>query len=151
MDYARFIKDLRRAYEHRGGVRTLRLGTLDPAWFAQIQRECNSIVRQGGSSDVTAAAHVTNWTKPKGDVRQFSLFNASGRSDEYLGDYGYRGDASKKRLVFPELKALARFAALFGPPLRNLRLNGMGTDSSLSAHEENSIKAHRFGADYIVR
>ncbi|MHB1207617.1 MAG: aspartyl/asparaginyl beta-hydroxylase domain-containing protein, partial [Rhodospirillaceae bacterium] len=37
------------------------------------------------------------------------------------------------------------------PSLRNLRLNGMGTDSSLSAHEENSIKAHRFGVDYIVR
>lgn len=151
MDYARFVKGLRSAYEHRGGILTLRLGALDPAWFAEIQRECASIIAGSGSSDVTAATHVTNWTRPQGQVRQFSLFNMSGRSEDYTGDYGYRGDASKKRLVFPELKGLARFAALFGGSLRNLRLNGMGTESSLSAHEEDSIAVSRFGTVYIVR
>jgi hypothetical protein len=121
MNYARFIKNLRLAYEHRGGVKSLHLGVLDQAWFSEIQQECRAIIEGSGSSDVTAANHVTNWTKPKGEVRQFSLFNVSGKSDEYTGDYGYRGDASKKRLVFPEMKGLKRFAALFGDSLRNLR------------------------------
>ena len=150
MDYARFVRDLRAAYEHRGGIKTLHLGGLTSDWFAQIQKEARSIIEQGGSSDVTAANHVTNWTRPSGEVRQFSLFNMSGRSDEYTGDYGYRGDARKKRLVFPHFEGIKRFAALFGSSLRNLRLNGMGTDSKLSAHEEDSISPHRFGADHIV-
>ena len=57
----------------------------------------------------------------------------------------------RKRLVFPHLKAIGRFAALFGDNLRNLRLNGMGTEASLSAHEEESIQPLRWGVEYIVR
>jgi hypothetical protein len=53
--------------------------------------------------------------------------------------------------VFPHLKAIGRFAALFGGNLRNLRLNGMGTEASLSAHEEESITPLRWGVEYIVR
>lgn len=151
MQYTTFVKGIRAAYEHRGGIKTLRLGTLDPSWFTEIQREASSIIQTSGSSDVTQTTHFTNWTRPTGEVRQFSLFNNSGRSEDYHGDYGYRGDASKKRLVFPHLTNLKRFAALFGSSLRNLRLNGMGKGSGLSLHEENSIEPHTRGANYIVR
>lgn len=145
------MRGLRDAYEHRGGIKTLRLGRLTPAWFAEIQKEASLIIDAGSASDVTARNHVTNWTRPRGQVSQYSLFNSSGRSDDTSGDYGYRGDVSKKKFVFPQLTALKRFTALFGDSLRNLRLNGMGTQSGLSAHEENSISAHALGTDHIVR
>jgi len=151
VEYTQFVRGLRDAYEHRGGVKTLRLGYLAPDWFAEIQKEAAFIIDGGNSSDVTASNHVTNWTRPRGQVKQYSLFNSSGRSEDTSGDYGYRGDASKKKFVFPQLTGLKRFAALFGDSLRNLRLNGMGTQSGLSAHEENSITAHALGTDHIVR
>ena len=95
--------------------------------------------------------HVTNWTRPRGDVRQFSLLNASGATSDYLGDSGDADAVRAKRLVHPELEAIARFAALFGPTLRNLRLNGIGESSGLSAHEERSIQPDRAGRRHIVR
>jgi len=127
------------------------LGKLDPHWFSQIQKECASIIAAAESSDVTKKGHVTNWTRPSGQVRQFSLFNTSGNSADTQGDYGYLGDATKKRLVFPEHEGIARFAKLFIPALRNLRLNGMGTSAGLNAHEEISITPAPFGRSYIVR
>ena len=151
MNYGEFVSGLRQAFEHRGGIKTLHLGTLNASWFEDIQREAAWIINRAASSDVSRADHVTNWTRPRGEVRQFSLFNSSGRSEDFLGDYGYRQDHGRKRLVFPHLKGIARFAALFGSNLRNLRLNGMGTEASLSAHEEESITPLRWGAEYIVR
>lgn len=151
MRYGAFVRGITRAYEHKGGIKSLQLGALDADWFRQIQGECSWIIDSAGSSDVTSANHVTNWTRPSGTVRQFSLFNTSGESADTKGDYGYLGDAKKKRLVFPQLEGLKRFAALFGPALRNFRLNGMGPASALDAHEEVSITATRFGHLYILR
>jgi Aspartyl/Asparaginyl beta-hydroxylase len=151
MTYGEFVAGIRVAFEHRGGVKTLLLGKIDPLWFSQIQRECSSIIAAAESSDVTRKGHVTNWTRPTGRVRQFSLFNMSGDSADTRGDYGYLGDVAKKRLVFPEHDALARFAKLFIPALRNLRLNGMGTSSALNAHEEMSITPTPLGSSHIVR
>ena len=151
MRYGTFVRGITKAYEHKGGIKALHLGSLSAVWFQQIQGECSWIIEHAGSSDVTAKNHVTNWTRPSGQVRQFSLFNMSGDSADTKGDYGYLGDAKKKRLVFPQLEGLKRFAALFGPALRNLRLNGMGTSSALDAHEERSIAATKLGRQHIVR
>jgi len=151
MRYGHFVRGITTAYEHRGGIKTLRLGTLKPDWFEQIQGECSWIIKQAESSDVTAKDHVTNWTRPSGSVRQFSLFNMSGDSADTEGDYGYLGDAKRKKLVFPQLEGLRRFTNLFGPALRNLRLNGMGTKSALNAHEESSITLTGTGKQYITR
>src|SRR5258708_22440116 len=151
MRYDLLIEGFKRAFEHKGGIKALRLGALDTAWFQEIQSNCAWIHSKAGSSDVTMKTHVTNWTRPAGEVRQFSLFNDSGDSADTKGDYGYLGDAARKRLVFPKLEALARFARLFGPMLRNLRLNGMGPNSSLHAHEENSISATSTGRQFILR
>ena len=151
MRYSTFISQMTRAFEHRGGVKALQLGIIEADWFTQIQQECAHIITHAGSSDVGVPKHVTNWTRPSGTVRQFSLFNNTGNSADTKGDYGYLGDASKKSLVFPEMKGLARFADLFRPALRNLRLNGMGVNSGLNAHEENSISPAPFGVTRIVR
>jgi hypothetical protein len=151
MDYRAFIRGITRAYEHKGGIKALHLGTLAPEWFRQIQGECLWLVQQAGSSDVTATDHVTNWTRPTGAVHQFSLFNASGNSADAKGDFGDDAEARKKRLVFPQLEGIRRFAGLFGSALRNLRLNGMGKSSALDAHEEQSISVTRFGTRHIVR
>src|ERR1051325_882958 len=124
MNYGEYVAGVRTAFEHRGGIKTMFLGKLDPHWFSQIQKECASIIAAAESSDVTKKRHVTNWTRPSGQVRQFSLFNTSGNSADTQGDYGYLGDATKKRLVFPEHEGIARFAKLFIPALRNLRKSG---------------------------
>lgn len=151
MRYSTFLNEIRAAYEHRGGIKALALGKLDQDWFKQIQADAAWIINHSASSDVASKEHVTYWTRPMGQVRQFSLFNKSGRSDDYKGDFGDMEAAKHKRLVFPQLAGMARFAKLFGPHLRNLRLNGMGTSSGLSAHEENSIRVTPFGPRHIVR
>src|SRR5947209_2754225 len=119
MRYATFVRSVTRAFEHRGGTKVLQLGKIDETWFRQIQADCSWIIENTGSSDVTGKGHVTNWTRPSGEVRQFSLFNISGNSADTAGDYGHLGDAKKKRLVYPQLEGLSRFARLFGPALRN--------------------------------
>lgn len=72
LSYRAFVSGVNRAFQHKGGIKTLCLGTLEREWFADIQRECSWIISTAGSSDVTEKAHVTNWTRPTGQVRQFS-------------------------------------------------------------------------------
>lgn len=151
MKYRFFSNNIKVAYAHKGGIKTLALGKLSDEWFRKIQAECSLITQGARPSDVTLASHVTNWTRPSGEVQQFSLFNISGETEDTTGDYGYLGDAKKKRLVFPHFEGLARFARLFASDLRNLRLNGMGPHSALNAHEERSVAATRFGTQTIVR
>jgi len=151
MRYGEFVSGITKAYQHAGGIKTLRLGELEQHWFRQIQSECSWIIENAGSSDVATPQHVTNWTRPTGQVRQFSLFNDTGNSSDTKGDYGYLGDSRKKHLTFPDLPGLSRFAGLFRPALRNLRLNGMGMKSALNAHEEGSIYVARIKRNYIMR
>lgn len=148
--YRDFLAKYRAAYTHRGGVKAKALGAIDPAWFAEIQREVNWIISGQPSSNVGAKDHTTNWTRPSGVARQFSLFNATGKSDEYLSDFAPPKEVAKK-LTFPELTAISRFAELFGADLINLRLNGLGASSGLSLHEESPISATPRGLSYRVR
>lgn len=150
MAYAEFLRDFRRAYQHRGGVKALALGTLDPEWFGQLQTEMRWVTDTQASSDVGMAEHTTNWTRPVGVARQFSLYNPSGKPDEYLSDFAPPAKVGKK-LVFPQLQATARFARLFGDELWNLRLNGLGNASKLSLHEEDPIEPLRGGRSYKAR
>src|SRR6185437_10674668 len=105
MKYSAFMSGITQAYQHTGGIKTLCLGKLEKDWFEQIRSKCSWIIENAGSSDVTAPKHVTYWTRPSGQVRQFSLFNHTGSSADTKGDYGYLGDMSRKSLVYPELKA----------------------------------------------
>jgi hypothetical protein len=151
MKYQEFVNGITTAYMHKGGIKTLALGRLSASWFRQIQADCAHIIDGADPSDVNDKRHVTNWTRPTGEVRQFSLFNISGKTEDTTGDYGYLGDVRKKSLVFPKLEGLSRFARLFMPDLRNLRMNGMGPNSALNAHEEGSITATRYGRQHILR
>jgi len=150
MNYGAFIREFRRAYQHRGGIKALALGKLDPAWFRQIQDEMRWVINSQASSDVGAKSHTTNWTRPIGEARQFSLYNPTGKPDEYLSDFAPPAKVGKK-LVFPHLEATTRFAKLFGDDLWNLRLNGLGKSSKLSLHEEDPIEAQRTGRTYKAR
>lgn len=148
--YNEFLREYRRAYEHKGGVKALAMGRIDHDWFKEIQDEMTWVIDSQSSSDVTAKTHTTNWTRPVGQARQFSLYNPTGKSDEYLSDFLPPASA-KKKLVFPQLSSTARFAALFDDDLWNLRLNGLGTSSKLSFHEEDPITPNKNGLSYIVR
>lgn len=150
MTYSEFIREFCLAYQHRGGIKTLALGTLDAAWFAKIQEEMRWVIDSQASSNVAAKDHTTNWTRPIGEARQFSLYNPTGKPDEYLSDFAPPAKVGKK-LVFPQLEATSRFARLFGVDLWNLRLNGLGKGSKLSLHEEDPIEAQRAGRTYKAR
>ena len=52
MKYRSFLREITRAYEHKGGIKTLCLGALEPEWFSAIQKECSWIIESAGSSDV---------------------------------------------------------------------------------------------------
>ena len=149
MTYSQFISGIRSAYEHSGGLKMFACGQLENSWFRQICSEVNGILDSQPSSDVTSKAHVTNWTRPTGEARQFSLFNATGRTDDFLSDHSF--DRSAKKLTFPHLLGIQRFASIFGPALLNLRLNGLGKSSGLGAHEERSIQCTRYGLVYKIR
>lgn len=149
--YRAFLRDYRAAFEHRGGVKALLLASLNEAWFEKLRAECLEISGAEASSDVTSPDHSTHWTRPQGSVNQFSLFNETGRSDDYRSDFGGRTDVKARKLVFPGKPAIARLAALFGSELRNMRLNLIGRKSSLQPHEEGSILSTPRGVDYVAR
>lgn len=150
MSYRAFVCDFRRAYEHRGGLKSSALGSLDPLWFEALRGEMSWVIANQPASLVTDKAHTSNWAKPVGVARQFSLFNPTGRPDEYLSDFAPPAKVGKK-LVFPELEATTRFAKMFGEQLWNLRLLGLGRSSKLSLHEENPIEPQRYGMTYKLR
>ncbi len=149
--YRHFIGRYRQAFEHRGGVKALRVAEFEPDWFGQLRQECLEIAGASPASDVGASEHSTNWTRPDGAVQQFSLFNVSGRSDDYKSDFGRKDLAARKQLVFPEKTAIARLADLFGSDLRNMRLNLIGKKSSLKPHEEKSIISTGRAVHYVAR
>jgi hypothetical protein len=149
MRYAEFISGIRTAYEHRGGLKMFACGQVEDSWFKQICSEVNWILDSQSASDVTSKDHVTNWTRPTGEARQFSLFNRTGKTDDFMSDHSF--DRSTKRLTFPHLNGIQRFAKLFGPNLLNLRLNGLGKSSGLGAHEERSIQSTARGLMYKIR
>jgi hypothetical protein len=149
MTYTEFVSGFRAAYEHRGGLKMFPCGRLDPRWLEQIRSEVNWIIKHHEASNVSARDHFTNWTRPRGEARQFSLLNATGNTKDYSSDHSF--ELEGKKLVFPHLEGIARFAGLFGDQLINLRLNGLGHNSGLGAHEERPIQAMPMGTKYKIR
>jgi len=126
------------------------IGRIEDSWMEQIRSEVNWIVNSQASSDVTRKDHITNWTRPTGVAKQYSLLNRTGKSDDFSSDHSFALEG--KKLAFPDLKGIERFAKLFGPNLINLRLNGLGKSSGLGAHEEKPIQATSTGhLNYKIR
>jgi hypothetical protein len=122
---------------HAGGIRCLQLFRLESGYAEELQAEVERLCQTEQGSNVNDSNHVTNWTRPRGAVFQFSLLNASGCYNDFSTDhevtsFGKRFHASEK---YPRL---AELIASF-PDTINFRLNVIGPRARLSAHEEHSV------------
>jgi len=137
MNSAALLSGIRDGNYHVGGIRCLQLLRLEEHYFGELRDEVVRLTQTECGSDVSNPNHITNWTRPRGEIVQFSLFNTSGRYDDFSSDHDlsrigkrFFGSAS-----YPEL---ARFLSVV-PDLVNFRINLMGAGASLSPHEEHAI------------
>jgi hypothetical protein len=122
---------------HEGGIRCLRLMRMYDDYFDRLKAEIALLGQREVPSDVGASGHITNWTRPRGEVRQYSLLNASGRTSDFSDDHAVSSFGKQLHLGgdYPMLKA---FVDTF-PDIINFRINALGPGARLAAHEEHSI------------
>lgn len=131
------LEGIRDANYHDGGIRCLQLLRVNEAFFADLRDEVVRLCGREAPSNVGDPGHITNWTRPRGEVLQFSLLNASGRCDDFSDDHVTTcfGKHFHHGADYP---VLARFVDDV-PHLVNLRVNVLGPGARLAAHEEHSI------------
>ncbi len=134
---ATLLAGIREANYHAGGIRCLQRFWLQEKYFAELCADVERLCRTERASDVTNPNHITNWTKPRGKVLQFSLLNATGRYDDFSIDHNLSclGKQFHGGAVYPVLR---RFIAAL-PDTLNFRINVMGAGAELSPHEEHAI------------
>ena len=91
------LEGIRQANYHRPGIKCRRVLALRDHVFRELRAEVIRLCGEEQWSDLTDTSHATNWTGPFGPVRQFSLWNGSGRFDDYSDDHA--GSRSGKRLL----------------------------------------------------
>jgi hypothetical protein len=140
---AEFFRGLRDGDTHRGGIRCLRLFSLEPAYFGRAVIEVMQLVRDETASIAGDPGHVTNWTRPQGLVRQFSLLNRSGRFDDFSSDHDLSclGKSFHARARYPALASLVEGF----PHAVNFRINAMAPGARLPPHEEQLLVRTRTG------
>jgi hypothetical protein len=138
------IKGIREAAYHQGGIRCLQLMHVNESFFRLLRREIERLCQLESPSDVRGKDHVTNWTRPKGEVRQFSLLNSSGQFSDFSQDHDFSclGKTFHAASHYP---TLARFIGFF-PHTINFRINLMGPRACLAAHEEHPLFISRTGS-----
>lgn len=131
---ADLLDGLRAGDAHRGGLRCARVFRVAPSAFAELRREVAELRRTRPASRVADADHVTGWTQPSGVVTQHSLYNRSGRTDDFTSDHDLscRGKWFFDEATWP---TLGRLVAGW-PHLVNVRVNVLGPGARLAAHEE---------------
>lgn len=137
------LDGIRAAAEHRGGMRCRALFRVAPARLAAIAEDVARLCRDERPSEVTRPGHVTRWTRPFGEVLQFSLHNRSGRFDDFSADHdrSCEGKRFARAAAYPALGEL-----LAGwPHLVNARINVLGPRAGLSPHEEQVLIRTRAG------
>jgi hypothetical protein len=134
---ADLLAGIRTAAEHRGGVRCLQLFRMTEPVFARLAGDVEQLCRDERPSEVGLAGHVTYWTRPFGEVLQFSLLNRSGRFDDFTTDHD-RSCIGKTFGAAARYPALAAFVASL-PHAVNVRINVLGPRSGLSPHEEHVL------------
>jgi hypothetical protein len=122
----------------------LRLSRLNERFFAELRTDVARLCDCGRPSDVCAGDHITNWTRPRGEVLQFSLLNTSGRCDDFSDDHDL-SCFGKKFHLRGYYSSLALFIDAF-PHAVNFRVNVLGPGARLAPHEEHSIIRTRTGA-----
>lgn len=108
------------------------LGEVNEEFFSQLVSDADTLIKTYPSSQVAKKNHTTNWTKPTGEVKQWSLFTTHRDTSNTSDDFNY-SNIEKKRPV--ALKGIQKLCNSL-PDLVNMRLNYIDTDSSLSPHEE---------------
>lgn len=131
------LEGVRRGDQHLGGIHCLALFGIGQAFAVDLRGDVERLCRSQLGSDVSRPDHITHWTKPFGKVEQFSLFNASGRYEDFSRDHD-RSCFGKQFHGGQAYPALARFIAAF-PHLINFRINMMGPGAGLSPHEEHTL------------
>ena len=135
---------MRDANYHHPGLRCLRLLDLEADFFTAIQDEVAQLCTSQQPSNVNNADHVTHWTRPSGQVMQYSLLNASGRFDDFSTDHNL-SVFGKRFFAADRYPALGRLVNAF-PHAVNFRINVMGPMARLSPHEEHSVVRLQSGA-----
>ena len=131
------LRGIRDGNYHDGGIRCLQLFRLEGGFANELQTEVERLCQTEQGSNVSDPNHITNWTRPRGAVFQFSLLNASGNYNDFSADhnvtcFGKQFHAAEK---YPRL---AELIASF-PDTLNFRINVLGAGARLSAHEEHSV------------
>ncbi|HKQ79960.1 MAG TPA: aspartyl/asparaginyl beta-hydroxylase domain-containing protein [Blastocatellia bacterium] len=129
---------------HAGGIRCLRLFRLEQTYFTELLADVERLRRTESGSNVADLGHVTNWTRPRGEVIQYSLLNASGKYDDFSADHDH-SCFGKRFHGASDYPALARLIDLF-PHTINFRINLMGPGAALAPHEEHSVFRSRAGS-----
>lgn len=138
------MRAMRDANYHHPGLRCLRLLRLEADFFAALQEDVRRLCAEQQPSDVTAPGHVTHWTRPSGQVVQYSLLNASGRFDDFSSDHNL-SVFGKRFYAAERYPALAAFVAAF-PQAVNFRVNILGPMARLAPHEEHNVVRLQSGA-----
>ncbi|MDR7099359.1 hypothetical protein J2X04_001706 [Lysobacter niabensis] len=116
------------------GIACLRLMRMDEAGFAALQEDVLRLCGEAQPSHVNDEAHVSHWTRPRGEVAQYSMLNRSGRYEDYSDDHD-RSRAGKQFAHGDRYPALAALIKAF-PEAVNFRINVLGTRARLSPHQE---------------
>lgn len=119
-------------YHHEDGLRAYLLGAVDPAVFMDLLNDMRELVDSAPPSVVREGEHVTGWTQPQGEVKQWSLFNTHGDTSDTRDDFRYDNLADKRAVDLPGISALVEGL----PDLVNMRMNLIGPGSFLRPHEE---------------
>ena len=119
-------------YHHADGLRALHIGRVDPEMFQALRSDAHALQLGWLPSLVREGSHSTGWTRPIGEVKQWSLFNSHGYTDQTRDDFRYDNLDEKYPVSLPGITALCESL----PDLVNMRLNLIGPTSSLSPHEE---------------
>lgn len=131
-------------YHVANGTRCLQLLRLGKEYFEALREEVLVLTRSERGSDVTDPSHVTYWTRPSGEAIQYSLYNTSGRYDDYSTDHDWRR-LGKQFFGAGSYPRLAKLLAQIPDPI-NFRINILGAGAQLSPHEEHSIVRMSDGA-----
>ncbi len=143
MNLELFLDGLRDGNCHAGGIRCLKILSVEQKYFVGIKSDVEQIFALRKPSWPATSAHVTHWTAPRGEVTQYSLLNRSGRTDDYTSDHDLscEGKWFYDAAIAP---ALGDLIASF-PHLINFRINVLGAGSELPAHEEQVMFRARDG------
>jgi len=126
------LEGLAAANFHRGGIRSLTVGRLTPAFFAGLVVDCGRLVEEFPARDVRQRVYRTGFAEAVGEVLHWSLFNRSGDTSDPSADFDYRDLGAKRATGGPSIEALC--ASI--PDLVNMRLAMLSPGAALTVHEE---------------